>query len=100
MIPTDVCCYTCAFWRQDLPRITTGTRRPEGSDPELGTCTFTAPVVLAIGGLPVSYQPETHRTRSCENWLWDDPDGPFGPDGPDGGEPAEVINLSDRRAAA
>ncbi|TCP36528.1 hypothetical protein [Sphingomonas sp. BK235] len=93
MIPTDVKCATCAYWRRDLPAVTTGWRRPEGSDRELGTCTFRAPVVLAIAGVPVSLQPETRSNRGCEDWLWERNEGEDLADD-------NVIHLDDRRPQA
>ncbi|MBB3347346.1 hypothetical protein [Sphingomonas sp. BK069] len=87
------CCAKCAYWCQELPAVTTGWRRPHGSDPDLGTCTFRAPVVHAIAGLPVSLQAETRANRGCADWLdadWIGGDEPARAD-------ANVINLDDRR---
>ena len=84
-------CETCAFWDRDLPMLATGVRRPDGSDPDIGTCSIAPPAVIRspLGGA-ISCFAETHKDRWCSAWL-PEPDGP-----PDGGE---VINLDERRAA-
>jgi len=72
----DARCGSCAFWREGAPAFATQPA-PEDGTSDYGACEYGMPRThVGAGGVVVTFQPVTHRSRACTFWAgWsDDPD--------------------------
>lgn len=90
-------CATCIWFDRGAPALASGIRRPEGSNPELGTCNLSPPELVRSAVGAMSLRPETLATAiGCDaHHAVGDPD-----DGAREDLPASNVVQFDGKAAA